>query len=68
VALMVYDLCVYSSKKRWKEKRDDLIQSGIEDPKEWAKCGIDIINEVNQNDFPDVTKSALRLVLLFRDD
>ena len=54
--------------KRWKEKRDDLIWNGIEDPKDWARSGIDMINEVNQNEFPDISKSDLRLVLLFKED
>jgi hypothetical protein len=38
-------------KKRQKEWSDDLIWNGIVDPKDWVRCGIDMINNVNQNDF-----------------
>ena len=52
--------------RKWKERRDELIMSGIEDPKQWAICGADVISSVNEHDF-NIEKSDLRLVLLFTD-
>ena len=52
--------------RKWKERRDELIMSGIEDPKQWARCGADVISSVNEHDF-NIEKSDLRLVLLFTD-
>ena len=52
--------------RKWKEKRDELIMNGIKDPKQWSRCGADVILSMNQYDF-NIEKSDLRFVLLFTD-
>ena len=52
--------------QKWKERRDFLIRNGINDPRQWARSGNDVIQNINDVSF-NVDKSELRLVLLFRD-
>ena len=50
---------------KWKERRDELINQGIVDPKELALCGNDIIQALTIQQF-GVSPSDLTLVCLFR--
>ena len=52
--------------QKWKERRDILIQNGINDPRQWARSGNDIIEDIDVDYFA-IERSELRLVLLFRD-
>jgi len=48
----------------WKEKRDQLIRNGVNDPKSWAYCGEESINFVNEDSF-GIKPSDLTSVCLF---
>ena len=52
--------------RQWKIKRDRLIVNGVNDIKEWAYCGNDIISELNAVNF-GVRPSDLTLVVLFKE-
>ena len=62
----------YYIEAKWKEKRDELIGQGINNPREWALSGNDVIqNIVIQNERSgqyNVTQNDLTLVCLFRQD
>ena len=72
-ALFAY-ICRFESKKDilfymervWKERRDQLRRNGVNDIKEWARCGAEIIEEVNEKNF-GVKSTNLTLVCLFGD-
>eukprot|EP00957_Ditylum_brightwellii_P025007 1892092-Ditylum_brightwellii.AAC.1 len=32
-------------KRKWKEKRDYMVVSGIDNPKEWAEAGTDVVDD-----------------------
>ena len=72
-AVMAY-ICGFNGNKtlrcfvehKWKQRRDQLIINGINDPRQWARCGNDVIDNLNEDDF-NIEKSELRLILLFRD-
>ena len=50
---------------RWKLRQDGLMRRGINDVQEWARCGEDVINELDGRAY-DIDKSELNLVCLFR--
>ena len=52
--------------RQWKVKRNRLIMNGVNDIKEWAYCGNDIISELNARQF-GVQPSDLTLVILFKE-
>ena len=52
--------------RQWKIKRDRLIINGVNDVKEWAFYGNDIISELNSENF-GVRPSDLTLVVLFKE-
>ena len=53
---------------KWKDRRDNLIAQGVNDPIKWAKCGDQAINTVSSNyDRFGVYPSDLKLVCLFED-
>ena len=55
--------------RKWKEKRDGLIQYGEMDTCMWARCADSIISRIsndNENNV-EISPSALSLVLLFYD-
>ena len=56
---------MYSIEAKWKRRRDQLRREGNDDPRDWAKCGEDVIRAETNNIFGD-TQSTLKLVLLFR--
>ena len=72
-AVMAY-ICGFDGNKtlrcyveqKWKERRDTLISNNINDPRQWARSGNDVIESINEDSF-NIEKSDLRLVLLFRD-
>ena len=51
--------------QKWKERRDVLIRNGINDVRQWAKCGNDVIQHLNEGD-NIFERCELRLILLFR--
>ncbi len=51
--------------QKWKEKRDSLVQNGINDIRRWAHCGNEVIDNLDETAF-NTEKSELRLILLFR--
>ena len=51
--------------KKWKERRDDLIRDGINDYRQWARVGNEVIENLNQQEL-NTEKSELRLILMFR--
>ena len=72
-AVMAY-ICGFDGNKtlrcyveqKWKERRDTLISNNINDPRQWARSGNDVIESINEDSF-NIEKSDLCLVLLFRD-
>jgi hypothetical protein len=50
----------------WKEHRDQLRRNEVNDIKAWARCGAEIIEEVNEKKF-GVKSTNLTLVCLFGD-
>jgi predicted GIY-YIG superfamily endonuclease len=52
--------------RQWKIKRDRLIANRVNDVKEWAYCGNEIISELNSENF-GVRASDLTLVVLFKE-
>ena len=50
-------------KKRWKQKRDDLISTGIDNPKELIRKGVDVIQSIDEQNF-STDKSNLRFIRL----
>ena len=73
-ALLAY-ICGFTSERsdlrfyienKWKERRDILINQGINDQRSWAFCGNDVINNIqNNHDRFGVLPSELKLVCLF---
>ena len=55
----------YHIENKWKDKRDELAQSGVTDVCEWAICANTVINHVS-NDFRTTAAESLSLVLLFK--
>ena len=51
--------------ERWKRRRDQEIANGNNDSREWARCGQDVINELNHSDY-GMESNDLTLILLFR--
>ena len=51
--------------QKWKERRDCLVRNGINDVRIWARCGNDVIDNIDEVAF-NIERSELRLVLLFR--
>ena len=51
---------------KWQLKREELCANGINDWKEWARSGIEVIDEFDSDCF-NCKKEELRLVCLFRD-
>jgi len=72
-ALFAY-ICRFESKKDilfymdqvWKEHRDQLRRNEVNDIKAWARCGAEIIEEVNEENV-GVKPTDLTLVCLFGD-
>ena len=56
---------MYSIEQKWKLRRNELISDGNDDPRAWAKCGKDVILQLNNDPF-GMSRSDLKLVLLFR--
>ena len=50
----------------WKERRDQSIRNGVNDIKAWARCGAEIIEEMDEQNF-GVKPTDLTLVCLFSD-
>ena len=50
----------------YKEKWDQLIRNGVNDPKSWAYCGEEIISDLNEERF-GVKPTDLTLVCLFNE-
>jgi predicted GIY-YIG superfamily endonuclease/molybdopterin converting factor small subunit len=53
--------------RSWKLKRDRMIERGFNDPREWARAGQSVINDVVGCDAFNVDSSDLKLVCHFRD-
>ena len=51
--------------QKWKEKRDFLISQGCDNPREWFRSGVSVIDELD--DSFATQRRELRLVELFRD-
>jgi len=49
----------------WKLKRDHLIRNGVNDAKEWAAAGEEVIASLNMNDFVGMESEELRIVKLY---
>ena len=72
-ALFAY-ICGFDSKndiifymeRVWKERRDQSIRNGVNDIKAWARCGAEIIEEMDEQNF-GVKPTDLTLVCLFSD-
>eukprot|EP00957_Ditylum_brightwellii_P037500 2835656-Ditylum_brightwellii.AAC.1 len=72
-AVTVY-ICGFNGQKqlrrhiefKWKQKRDFLVVSRIDDPREWAEAGTNIINDVVLEETFSIEKTDLCLVLLFK--
>ena len=52
--------------RKWKEKINYLKRNGINDNRQWARSGNDIIQNINEDSF-NIEKHELRLVLLFKN-
>lgn len=61
------DIMMLSIERKWKEARDILIMQGIDDPREWARSGLSVI-EGGNNRIINGNGFDLRLVLLFYND
>ena len=48
----------------WKIRRDQLITNGIDDPRQWVRCGQDVIKKMDEEKFGN-KKPDLFLVCLF---
>ena len=57
----------HSIESKWKERRDYLIRNGINDPRQWAKCGQEVIQNHNFSGFGMESNDELKLVLLFKE-
>ena len=57
----------FHMERQWKMKRDYLNASGCDDPREWARAGQDVIDDVAMSDGFDVDPVDLRLVCHFRN-
>ena len=53
--------------KQWKEKRDFLKIQGINDPKEWFRCGKNVIQDLDDDEYQK-EKEELRFVELITDN
>jgi hypothetical protein len=51
----------------WKLKRDCMIERGFNDPREWARAGQSVINDVVGCNAFNVDSSDLKLVCHFHD-
>ena len=51
--------------QKWKERRDDLIRNGINDYRQWARVGNEVIENLNEQEL-NTDRSELRLILMFR--
>ena len=51
--------------RRWKEKRDELIREGINDPREWFRSGSYVISSLDDRLYSK-EKRELRMIELFR--
>ena len=54
--------------KAWKQERDRLISSGVNDVRAWARSGRNVIAGLANNNSFNVQPSELRLILLFREE
>ena len=57
----------YYIERKWKEHRDQLINNGVMDTREWARCADIVINRVGDDQRFGVTTNELSLVLLFNN-
>ena len=57
----------FHMERQWKMKRDYLKTNGCDDPREWARAGQDVIDDVAMSDSFDVEPVDLRLVCHFRN-
>ena len=48
-----------------KNKKDELIINGVQDPKYWSKCGQDVINNINERCY-DVKNRILYFLSLLK--
>ena len=55
-----------SIETRWKQRRNRLIRHGINDVKAWARCGSEILSDINEDRF-GVSRTELTLICLFND-
>ena len=56
---------MYSIEAKWKRRREQLRREGNDDPRDWARCGEDVIRAETNDPFGE-EHSNLKLVLLFR--
>ena len=54
--------------RRWKECRDEVIRNGVLDPRQWAKCAQDVLNEIHDQQQDGFDVSGLHVVYLFRNN
>ena len=59
-------LLLFYVERRWKERSKYLKDNGNNDPRQWARSGSDIIQNINEDSF-HIEKHELRLILLFRN-
>ena len=51
--------------KEWQRRRDVLKSTGVTCLKQWAQCGIQVINFIDEDLF-QIKKSELHLILVFQ--
>ena len=53
-------------KQKWEDRRNELVNNGVNDLREWARCGNDVIQNTNEASF-NIERQDLRLILLFKN-
>lgn len=56
---------MFSIEQKWKIRRNELMSDGNNDPRNWARCGNDVISQV-EGDVYNTGMTDLKLVTLFR--
>ena len=72
-AVMAY-ICGFDGKKtlhqhikqKWEDRRNELFNNGVNDIREWSRCGNDVIQNTNEASF-NIERQDLRLILLFKN-
>ena len=55
------------AERKWKQIRNSMVRSGVDDPRLIARAGQQVINEIDCNRFQNVETTDLALVCLFRE-